>query len=341
MQTVISTDGIAPKDRLHWWGDQVWKLIGRLESDAYGDADFRGRIAHQSVGYLQLCRLDASRHRVIRTPSLIRSSDRAFYKIVAQLRGQAHFEQDQRGVWLRPGDWSIYDTSLAYSVLNPEPVEQLVVMLPKEHLIDRRLPIHELTVQRFSGQLGVARMAYDLMNSIALADANLDRVSGAAVADSLVQLLHLALLERHGQPAAQARRELLRDRIRAYVRRNLRDPELTLERIATELNCSKRNLHSTFSSDGATLADYILASRLDACLEDLRDAAKARHSVTALALSWGFNNASHFSRAFKKRFGMSPSDARAALPCSPIPRRDRLCQNQKLATDNTEESDQV
>jgi AraC-like DNA-binding protein len=315
MTAIVSTDDIAPRDRLHWWGDLVWKLIGRLESDAYGDADFRGRIEHQSIGYVQMCRLDVSRHRVVRTPGLIRRSDQAYFKIVAQLRGQACFEQNGRSVWLRPGDWSIYDTSLAYTVRNPEAVEQLVVMVPKERLIDRhlsrRVPFGELTVQRFCGDRGVSRMAYDMMNSMFDADAQLNGAQGDAVADALVQLLQLSLLERAGSPTALSQRELLRDRIRGYVRRHLRDPDLSLDRIARELGCSKRHLHGTFTSDDGTLADYILLRRLDACMRDLRDPALAAQPITEIALAWGFNSPSHFSRVFKKRFGLSPSDVRA------------------------------
>jgi AraC-like DNA-binding protein len=36
------------------------------------------------------------------------------------------------------------------------------------------------------------------------------------------------------------------------------------------------------------------------------------HSITEIALSTGFNNPAHFSRVFKARFGMSPSEYRAS-----------------------------
>jgi AraC-like DNA-binding protein len=43
-------------------------------------------------------------------------------------------------------------------------------------------------------------------------------------------------------------------------------------------------------------------------------------SITQIAFSWGFNNAAHFSRCFKTRFGATPSDYRqsnGALGCAP------------------------
>ena len=34
----------------------------------------------------------------------------------------------------------------------------------------------------------------------------------------------------------------------------------------------------------------------------------ARSSLSEIAFSWGFNDASHFSRSFRERHGMSPRD---------------------------------
>jgi len=43
---------------------------------------------------------------------------------------------------------------------------------------------------------------------------------------------------------------------------------------------------------------------------DLEDPAMAGHSVTEIARAWGFRNPGHFSRLFRTRFGLAPSDVR-------------------------------
>jgi AraC-like DNA-binding protein len=43
----------------------------------------------------------------------------------------------------------------------------------------------------------------------------------------------------------------------------------------------------------------------------LADPAERDRSVSEIAYHWGFNDAAHFSRTFKARFGMSPRDARS------------------------------
>ena len=307
---LISTDGIPAGDRLDWWGERIWGLIGKLKSDAYGDPLFEGAIEYGEMGFMTMCRLQASRHRVVRTPELIRSSDRAFIKVVAQLRGHACFEQFGRKAWLSPGDWSLYDTTLAYSVTNPDAVEQLVLLLPKDQLIDRRIDHPRMMVQRFSSTMGVSRLAYELMNSAFRELPTVGPHSAGGVADTLSQLLQLAVLEHSGRPTDLTQRELLRDRIKQYVQAHLRDPDLSIQRIALALRCSKRHLHAVFAQEETTLADYMQSLRLDACRRDLQSQEQAGRSITDIALSWGYNSPAHFSRVFRKEFGMTPGEWR-------------------------------
>ena len=48
--TEVSTDAVPARDRLHLWGDAVWRLIGGLESDAFGDDAFAGHITSGQAG---------------------------------------------------------------------------------------------------------------------------------------------------------------------------------------------------------------------------------------------------------------------------------------------------
>lgn len=306
---VISTESVAPRDRLPMWGDAVWKLIGGLRSDAFGDEHFNGRIAFGQASDLSLCLLDVTRHRVLRTPGLIRRSDRGFYKIVAQLEGRACFEQHGRAVWLSPGEWSLYDTTEAYAVSNPDSVRQLVLMVPKERLPLRDLPMRELTVQRFSGAGGVSRLAWEAMRSAFDELPGMSTPIAEGVADTVVQLLRLSLLERAGRATAITQREALRDRIREHIARQLRDPRLSVDRIAAALNCSRRHLYNAFADEPEGLAGTIQRERLEATRRAL-DAAPVATSITVIAEDWGWSSLALFSRAFKARYGCSPSDYR-------------------------------
>src|SRR6188472_2087217 len=91
--TVLSTDAVSPSDRAPQWCEWIYQHFGGLQSELYGDTDFDGHIAASHAGDVILTRLEANRHRVLKTPSLARSSDTAYLKIVAPWQGLASVQQ--------------------------------------------------------------------------------------------------------------------------------------------------------------------------------------------------------------------------------------------------------
>ena len=90
---ILSTDDVLPQQRAAYWSDLVWHSFGRLRSDTYGDEDFTGHIALHDLGEVRLCRLQASRHRVVRTAGTRGLSDPGHLKMVVQLRGRPELAQ--------------------------------------------------------------------------------------------------------------------------------------------------------------------------------------------------------------------------------------------------------
>jgi AraC-like DNA-binding protein len=131
------------------------------------------------------------------------------------------------------------------------------------------------------------------------------------VGESIMQLVQLSLLELAGRDSAPTQREALRERIKQLVARRLGDPRLSVDAIALELNCSRRQLYNAFCDEPDGVAGYVLAQRLEACRRDIEDRCLVATSITELAMRRGFNHPAHFSRAFKARFGVTPSEWRA------------------------------
>jgi AraC-like DNA-binding protein len=66
-----------------------------------------------------------------------------------------------------------------------------------------------------------------------------------------------------------------------------------------------------FESAGTTFTEYVLEQRLTRA-HHMLNSALHDWTIGAIAFEVGFSNLSYFNRAFRRRFGMTPSDARRA-----------------------------
>ena len=308
--TVLSTDDVSPRDRAPAWREWIFSHFGGLESDLYGDTDFDGRMAASRAGDVILTKLEANRHRVLRSPHLARASDTPYLKIVAPWQGSATVEQQGRQACARDGGWVIYDTTGSYSIANPERVEHLIVMLPKDQMAERGVRLGDLMARHVGGATGISRVALETMRTTYQELPNMSPDAARGAGELIMQLVRLSLLELAGQETAMTQRAALKDRIRDHVARHLRDPQLSIDGIARALNCSRRHLYNAFAGDDHALAGYIQHQRVQACVRELRHPANAGRPITEIALSCGFSSPSHFSRVFREHTAMSPSEFR-------------------------------
>lgn len=83
---------------------------------------------------------------------------------------------------------------------------------------------------------------------------------------------------------------------------------LTLEEVARAVHASPFHLARIFQQQtGVPIHRYLTRLRLRASLERLADGA---NDLTALALELGFSSHSHFTDAFRREFGRTPSEVR-------------------------------
>jgi AraC-like DNA-binding protein len=67
-----------------------------------------------------------------------------------------------------------------------------------------------------------------------------------------------------------------------------------------------------FEGEGTTFTEYVLAQRLVRAHRLLTDPLHVNQKVGAISLDAGFGDLSYFNRAFRRRYGITPSELRAA-----------------------------
>ena len=305
----LTTSGLSPKQQVQCWSDALTDLCGRFDVDPLEASSLEGRIKYTTVSRLTLCQIEASQHRISHTDWRIRSSEHPYIKILFQTHGVSHFEQDGRRVEVLPGDCLSYDVSCPHTIISPALTRHDVVIVPKELLRERGFHSEKMSACKLSSRTGTGRIARDFVYAAFDEATKLSPKSAAGVAESLIDLLLLPLRE---ADAAFDRvgPEAMYIRAQAFIRENLRNPDLCIDRISAALGCTKRYLHMLFSERGMTVSDYIWRARLQHCRQELET--HAGKTVTDVAFSWGFSSSSHFSRVFRKYFGVVPSSIHKA-----------------------------
>jgi AraC-like DNA-binding protein len=87
---------------------------------------------------------------------------------------------------------------------------------------------------------------------------------------------------------------------------------LSVATIAARHRIKPRWIQRLFESEGTTFTEYVLAQRLVRAHRVLTNPLYANQKISTIALDIGFGDLTYFNRAFRRSYGITPSELRAA-----------------------------
>jgi AraC-like DNA-binding protein len=99
--------------------------------------------------------------------------------------------------------------------------------------------------------------------------------------------------------------------IKTEILSSLNRHELSLAGIAARHRVTSRHVQMLFESEGTTFSRFLLDQRLAHAHHMLSNPLLAKRTISTIAYEAGFGDLSHFNRAFRRRYGVTPSDIRA------------------------------
>jgi AraC-like DNA-binding protein len=238
--------------------------------------------------------------------------------------GRSLARQQGRELTVGAGDAVFIDPGGgAFDVVRPEACQLIGIRLPRHavppgaagragpplRLVPAGAPALDLLTRYLGSVLGGPEPA-----SVRLAD---------AIAGHLAELIELSLAGLPGEAGAGAALRPAREpgvraarlaALRADVGRHLTDHGLTVAAVAARHGITPRYLHMLFEDEGVTFAQFVLQERLALAYRRLRDPRYAGRTVSAIAYGTGFGDLSWFNRAFRRRYSVTPTEARRPGP---------------------------
>jgi len=314
MTAVRMTSTEIDGDPLAYWHDVVCDLFVPLSCSTTSDSRFGWQFASEGLGDLRLVDMTVTPHLVRHTRQHVTRSAEPYFILSQQVSGPGVIVQDNREAILEPGDLALYDSTRPYELRFAGPMRQRIVRIPQHLISDKLINVERLTacpvrVQTPLGSLcsNFITSSFELMGQLGGA--------GTTVSNTLTDLLSAALREGDTEArlddAVSAR--VLRRRVLGYIETNLSDPELNVEQIAQAMRLSSRYIHMLMKDVGSTPANLIWSRRLERCGEALSDPDNVSVPISQIAYAWGYKDAAHFTRSFKSRYGISPSEFRARV----------------------------
>lgn len=303
---IFSTEGITNNDGARLFEKEMVSRFSVGLSLASGEAE---PLHTEMMAYcgrqLQFASLRFSPHVTSASAASIGKGKR--WLVTLQKEGEAIVTQEGRTARIGPGDMFLLDLHRPFFIETGSIVTHSIYL--DANALRCAVPdAGRMTALRIDTSEGPGAIFRAMSDEIFKLAPVLSESTAGRIADTLPYSLGIALSGcADGIPASPTSLQLFhRERIRAYVRENLHDPALDVERIAQAIRLSSRYIYQLFSDEQMSLMKWVWAQRLEACRQDLVAKSLANRPIGEIAYSWGFSDVAHFSRAFKERFDMTP-----------------------------------
>jgi len=310
-RTSIDTTRVKPELRVSYWEEECRTNLVSFRCSPHSDHGLLAKQTSIDMGQLRMALTTANAHVIERTPDMIRNSPRESIFINVVREGETFIYQRGHCFKVQRGDVLIYDARYPFLLGGAENFSQLHIDIPADLFYaklvrtDLNRPIHISTASNLNRLYNrtLSGLILDLIEGQKAPALSCDSLNaqvcdflGVLIAQSCDKVATSVLSTTHLLAA------------KAYIEDHMEDDGLHAEQIARAAGVSERHLRRIFAAQGSSVADYLLVRRLDRAREELLDPGLRASTVGETAYRCGFVSHSHFSRAFKKRFAVTPTE---------------------------------
>lgn len=304
----FDTEFIDPDRRYDAWQENLGVLFDMSPPDGSTPSpDIKAKIDACNLGGAVFGTTRSQTQLFKRDASRVARDDMDHILVQAFLEGGGIATGDQK---IRAGDMLIIDLDQPHEMLNTD-FENLTMVLPRELIPGLSELLSPWHGKRLGSDSPMVRFVFDHMVSLWRHVPEMTPDQAASALEGTIGVLN-GWLSRE-QPlvdeAVPAVSTAVRKAICRHIDLNLAEP-LTPISLAAAFRVSRSQIYRMFVQDGG-VARYVLERRLRRSLRMVTQPMFWRMSIGAVGFACGFTSESQFSKSFRNRYGISPSEARA------------------------------
>ncbi len=308
----ISTRHAVPGKELDYWREAGGGDCP-MHFEALDEHRFQGDLTRSRVGELGLMEIRAGPFMAQRSAELINRRGDDVLQLSLVTSGVLECALQTRDVKLVHGTGFFCDGVRPYATLNRADLHMLVLQIPYTLVTGGAKGVEALINRDLARASELFPLVTGYVTQLAASAAHLDERAARRVGGNLADLVNAMVADVAGTtpcPLSEHTSAALL-RVRAFVEQHLSNPDLDPLMVSRALRLSPRYINKLLEAEDTSLGRLIWHRRLERIAADLRDPALAPHTISTIALRQGFSDLSHFSRAFRRRYGKAPRDYRA------------------------------
>jgi AraC-like DNA-binding protein len=299
----FSTDRLPPEERFEAFRDHLARRLFQFDMISRHVEPYRGVVDLTMAGPVTFGQIHGSAADFVRTRKMARQCEEGVWLLLNR-RGSFRVSQgDMRGE-IASGDGFILDSVRGHEGACLIESDSWMIGIPEAALKGRR----PKSASNRARLLHAVLEAHHRLDEIDFPEA--EARLGEYLADLAVLAMGASQEGAHlakGRGLKAARLQVLLDEIG----RNFSHGGLSPGDIAERVGVSIRYVHRLLAETGASFSEHVLEKRLTHAYELLVSPARGSARIADIAFECGFSDLSFFNRSFRRRFGCTPSDARA------------------------------
>jgi AraC-like DNA-binding protein len=314
--SLFTTTNLELQNRFEAWRESIAVIMDVRPQTAAPEPLFDARVESYLLEDIVFSRCSAGAQKFDRSSVRVARDSIDHYMIQLFLAGSMDMTYRGKPSTLKPGGLIAFDFIEVMDSFNSD-FDLLSVIIPRRRLAPMLTNPELMQGAQVDPQSGAGKLLINFVTTLYTVIPTLGDAEAGLAARSLVDLTALAFngatLQGGDIPGLAQQPVLLQ--IQTYIKSQLHESDLTPDIVADAVGVSRAQLYRLFAPIGG-ISEYIREQRLRRCLADLLSLKHASRQISDIAYSWGFRDPAYFTKAFKQRFGRSPSDARQAMTSS-------------------------